>query len=289
MSVLGSAARRLARMVALLALVAAGTMALMRWSPGYFADAREMDARYASSARAEVQAEEAQRGSWRLLAAETLKGWRQGDFGVSRQYEIPVRALVAPRLAVTASLLARGVACGWILAVCAALPLSTVRSWGGVLGAPFTVLLAVPTGVMATLCLLWGHGGPAVVLTLLLASRDFKFLLRVLREAWRAPHLIAARGQGLRVHQLARVHVLRNVLPRMAALATLSLVTALSAIVPIEVIFDLPGVGQLAWTAAMNRDLPVLLAVTMLLAVVMGLAGMVSHGARGYAGAVETA
>ena len=45
-----------------------------------------------------------------------------------------------------------------------------------------------------------------------------------------------------------------------------SLVVSLSAAVPVEVIFDLPGLGQLAWTAAMNRDLPVLSAVTALLA-----------------------
>jgi peptide/nickel transport system permease protein len=276
-------------MVLLLALVAAGTMALMRWSPGYFADAREMDSRYAGDARAELQAEQAQEGSWRVLAVNTVNGWRHGDFGMSREYEVPVRDLVVPRLAVTASLLARGVGCGWMLAFCAALPLSTARGWAALLGAPLTLLLAVPTGVMATLCLLWNHGGPAVVLTLLLASRDFKFLLRVLREAWNAPHLIAARGQGLRVHQLGRVHVLRNVLPRMAALATMSLVTALSAIVPIEVIFDVPGVGQLAWTAAMNRDLPVLLAVTLLLAVTMALAGMLTQGVRGYTASVETA
>jgi hypothetical protein len=55
-------------MVLLLALVAAGTMALMRWSPGYFADAREMDSRYAGDARAELQAEQAQEHCERVAA-----------------------------------------------------------------------------------------------------------------------------------------------------------------------------------------------------------------------------
>jgi peptide/nickel transport system permease protein len=53
-----------------------------------------------------------------------------------------------------------------------------------------------------------------------------------------------------------------------------SFVLALSAVVPIEVVFDVPGLGQLAWNAAMNRDLPVLLAVTLLLAAGVGIAAL---------------
>jgi peptide/nickel transport system permease protein len=57
----------------------------------------------------------------------------------------------------------------------------------------------------------------------------------------------------------------------------LSIVTALGAFVPIEVIFNVPGVGQLAWSAVMNRDLPVLVAISLLMASVIGVAGMLSN------------
>jgi peptide/nickel transport system permease protein len=60
------------------------------------------------------------------------------------------------------------------------------------------------------------------------------------------------------------------------ALATLSIVTALSALVPVEVIFSVPGLGQLAWSAALNRDLPVLLAITMIMAIAVTCAGILS-------------
>jgi peptide/nickel transport system permease protein len=60
------------------------------------------------------------------------------------------------------------------------------------------------------------------------------------------------------------------------ALTTLSIVTALGALVPIEVIFTVPGVGQLAWSAVMNRDLPVLVAISLIMAFVIGLAGILS-------------
>jgi peptide/nickel transport system permease protein len=53
-------------------------------------------------------------------------------------------------------------------------------------------------------------------------------------------------------------------------------VTALGALVPIEVIFTVPGVGQLAWSAVMNRDLPVLVAISLLMASVVAFAGMLS-------------
>jgi hypothetical protein len=56
---------------------------------------------------------------------------------------------------------------------------------------PSTFLLAVPTAALATLCLLAGGGGPVLVMALLLAARDFKFLHSMLRKAWNEPHLMS--------------------------------------------------------------------------------------------------
>jgi ABC-type dipeptide/oligopeptide/nickel transport system permease component len=42
----------------------------------------------------------------------------------------------------------------------------------------------------------------------------------------------------------------------------------------VEVIFNVAGLGELAWSAALNRDLPVLLAVTMIMALAVTLSGM---------------
>jgi peptide/nickel transport system permease protein len=72
------------------------------------------------------------------------------------------------------------------------------------------------------------------------------------------------------------MHILPNVAPQLCALATLSIVTALGALVPIEVVFTVPGIGQLAWSAVMNRDLPVLVAIGLWMAFVVGVAGMLS-------------
>lgn len=266
--------RRLARAFVVVALVVIGTTFLVRSAPGYLSDAREMDARYGNAARAELSAEAAKSGSLKQLLQTEITGWTHGDLGISRQYEVPVAELIAPRLAVTGSLLLRSIVAAWLLALCAALVSSAGRRPSLLWQSPSTLLLAVPTAAMATLCMVSDHGGPVLVMTLLVAARDFKFLDRMLQKAWREPHLLQARAQGLSTPQLVLAHILPSIASQMLALATLSIVTALSALVPIEVIFSVPGLGQLAWSAAMNRDLPVLLAITMIMAVAVTLAGM---------------
>jgi peptide/nickel transport system permease protein len=270
-------AARGGRTLLLMIFAAAGTILLVRFAPGFFSDSREMDAKYAQAARAEIEAEQG-RGSALEIAGSTFKGWMRGDFGQSRQFGVPVAEVVSGRVRVSALLLAKGIAGGWLLAVLGALPASGLRRGGVVFGLPFTVLLAVPTAAMATACILSETGGPVAVLSLAIAAREFKFLRGVLGGAWHSPHLLQGRAQGLSSRALFTMHILPNAAPRLWALCTLAIVTALGALVPVEVIFNVPGVGQLAWSAVMNRDLPVLVAVSLLMACAVGLAGMLSAG-----------
>jgi peptide/nickel transport system permease protein len=267
---------RVSRTLLLMLFAAAGTILLVRFAPGYFTDYREMDTKYAQAAQAEIQADAVQQQSPNQIAMRMVEGWLKGDLGESRQYGVPVAELIGARLRVSALLLVRGILWGWLLAICAALPISAMRKGGVLGGLPFTLLLAIPTAAMATACILAEAGGPVLVLSLIIAAREFKFLRNLLEGAWRSPHLLQGRAQGLSTRALVTMHILPNVAPQLRALATLSIVTALGALVPIEVIFTVPGVGQLAWSAVMNRDLPVLVAVSLLMAAVVGIAGMLS-------------
>jgi len=273
---------RVARLVSLLLLAALGTIALVRFAPGYFADGREMDAQYGKEAQAAIRVQQDQQGSVMALAQSLLTGWWHRDLGRSRQYDVPVSELIQSRVWVTAKLLVRGVGCGWLLAFTVALPLSARQgSSGEVLVAwPTAIFLAIPLGAMATTCLLTNVGGPLFILTSLVGVRDFKFAYRLLRQSWKAPHLLYARAQGIAVHRITWVHLLPTLRTELLALSAMSFVIALSAIVPVEVVFDVPGLGQLAWSAAMNRDLPVLLAVTMLMALCIGTVSMFAEPAR---------
>ncbi len=276
MRLLITMAARMMRTLLLMLFAAVGTILLVRFAPGFFSDAREMDARYAQVAQAKMEMESARQQPVSVIAAKALEGWLHGDFGASRQYQTPVIDLLTARIPVSALLLSKGIVCGWLLAICAALPISGLRGKRVLWGVPFTVLLAIPASAMATAGIVSDAGGPVLVLSLLIAAREFKFLQSLLESAWRSPHLLLGRAQGMRARALLTLHILPNLAPQLCALATLSLVTALGALIPVEVVFTVPGVGELAWSAVMNRDLPVLAAISLLMACAVGLAGLIA-------------
>jgi len=264
----------LGRTLLIVLLVILGSTILMRFAPGYLSDAREMDSRYAVEARAELSAEAERSRSIPQMVIAEIRGWAHGDFGTSRQFEVPVSELIAPRVAVSGGLLLRGIGLAWVVALCAALIASAGRNPSVFWQTPATIVLAIPTAALATFCLLADRGGPVLVMALLLAARDFKFLDHTLRKAWLEPHVLQARAQGIGPWRVVVAHLAPALAPRLGALASLSVVTALSALVPVEVIFNVPGLGQLAWNAALNRDLPVLLGVMVLMAVAVTCTGM---------------
>jgi ABC-type dipeptide/oligopeptide/nickel transport system permease component len=56
--------------------------------------------------------------------------------------------------------------------------------------------------------------------------------------------------------------------PQLLALAGVSVSIAFTASIPVEALCDLPGLGQLAWKAALSRDLYLLVTLTMIVALV---------------------
>jgi peptide/nickel transport system permease protein len=79
---------------------------------------------------------------------------------------------------------------------------------------------------------------------------------------------VMARSRGLAPARLFLFHVVPPALMPLVALAGVSVTLAFGASIPVEAIADVPGIGQLAWRAALGRDLPVLVAVTLLLTVI---------------------
>ena len=274
----GQFLRRIARVVSLILLSLLATTVLMRFAPGYFADSNEMDPQHAAIAREQLQAQHQQESSLPILVKAQLGQWLHGDLGRSRHFGIPVSELMRDRIQSTGRLLIESVLCGWVLALVVAVPVSMRRGRSGemLIAAPSALLLAIPVGALAMLCLIFDRGGPVLVLSAMIAARDFKLVYRLLRHTTQAPVLLFARAHGMRTLRIAQVHLLPMLLSEFFALAMSSFVLALSACVPVEVIFDAPGIGQLAWSAAMNRDLPVLLAVTLLMAGCVGVAAMLN-------------
>jgi peptide/nickel transport system permease protein len=71
--------------------------------------------------------------------------------------------------------------------------------------------------------------------------------------------------------------VLRPAAPSIIALAGVCLSVAFGAAIPAEVICDSPGLGQLAWQAALKRDMPLLVDITILVSVLAGVSGLASE------------
>ena len=85
---------------------------------------------------------------------------------------------------------------------------------------------------------------------------------------------------GLHPARILAFHVAPPVLPELLALSGISVSMALGSMVPVEALCDSPGVGQLVWQAAMARDLPVLVNVTLLLAALTIAANLLADTAR---------
>jgi peptide/nickel transport system permease protein len=102
----GAAVLRLLRVASLVLLAVLGTMALLRFAPGYFTDTREMDAEHASIVRQQLQSQQQREGSFAAMATAQLRSWMHGDLGRSRQFDAPVSTLLHDRIRTTARLLA---------------------------------------------------------------------------------------------------------------------------------------------------------------------------------------
>jgi peptide/nickel transport system permease protein len=126
-------------------------------------------------------------------------------------------------------------------------------------------MLSLPAALLAYLCFVAGARS-ATVLVLVLAPRIFRFTRNMLVQSYGSLHVEMARARGIREMSILTRHVLPAVAPQILALAAASASMAIGAAIPIEAVCDVPGLGRLAWEAATARDLPVLVNLTMLIA-----------------------
>lgn len=260
-------------------MIEGATVLVVRLAPGYFADPNALDPRLAAQVQAQTAAERAQAGNPFLAGLREDAALLTGRLGESRYYHVPVRELISARWPVTLRLLAGGLGYGWLAAALAALlgllaPSRWAASGERALGMTAMLLIAVPSGALAALSLASGYGTAALVIAAFTAPRVYRFLRVLLEAHLKTGHILQARAAGLTTGSILRSHVLPGAMGELAAILGTSLVLALGALVPVEVVFDLPGIAQLAWTSALNRDLPVIAATTLVIAIGVALAAM---------------
>lgn len=113
---------------------------------------------------------------------------------------------------------------------------------------------------------------PVAALSLAGLPSLFLPLAAALRAQWQQPYVDTARAKGVSRLRTGWRHVLPNALPVFIARLGDLLPSVVAGAVVIEVVFALPGMGQLLATAAAARDVPVLIGGVLLLAVVRLLA-----------------
>jgi ABC-type dipeptide/oligopeptide/nickel transport system permease component len=265
-------------LVVLVLLASVASALLVRFSPGSRVDERELDPRMSPETVAALRAE---REAETSLRAGFLGYWKKalrGDLGESKSRNAPIMALLVQNAPATLRRLGIGLAGAWFLGLGLAIVVARFR---GVLGLDAGmalaagILLSLPAAVLAYLCLTMGAAVDSVLM-LVLAPRVFRFSRNLLLEAYGAPHIGMARARGIGEMPILFGHVLRGSVPQMLALLAASLSMAVGAIIPIEAMCDAAGLGRLAWQAAMSRDLPLLLNLTMLISLLTTAAMMLA-------------
>src|SRR5579863_4435812 len=261
--------RKLFSLVLLSILGALLSATMLRLTPGHDVDQRELDSRLSQSSIEAIRSEHARNSSLIHFFKNYLVGAVHGDFGTSESLQQPVFALVKERLPVTAKSIALGLFAAWLLAFALATASLAHRGW--VIGAPSTllsgILLGLPSGVIA-LFSVYLRAPVFVAIAAVSFPRLFRYTRNLLVDARNQPHVLAARARGVGSLQIFFRHVLPPAAPGLVALLGVSVSIAFGAALPIEALCDSAGVGQLAWNAALNRDMPLLTSLTLVVTLI---------------------
>jgi peptide/nickel transport system permease protein len=109
---------------------------------------------------------------------------------------------------------------------------------------------------------------PAIVLAAFNVSLLTRFTRSAVLEVIGNDYVRAARAKGLPEHTVVTRYVLRAALPSVVTVLGLVFANVLTGAVLVEKIFAWPGIGQYAYQAAVNVDVPAIAGVSMFVAIV---------------------
>lgn len=241
---------------------------------------------------------------WFVQYIDWVGGIVQGDMGQSLRLSLPVSEVVGEAFWNSAALAATALVAVTVVAiplgVLAAIKRGTFADL--VIGMFSYIGASMPEFVTATLLLvllagpatgLLPAGGfvapgeslggfamhvilPGATLGLILIAHISRQVRSEMSDVLSSDFIRAARLKGLRERRVIRRHALPNSLAPAIAVISLDVGYLLGGIIVVEEIFAWPGLGRLLIYALENRDLPVIQAVTLVLAAVYALSNLVS-------------
>ncbi len=220
-----------------------------------------------------------------------LKGLLQGDLGRSYAQKTQVTTLILARLPATITLMAAGifveVLLGLTLGIIAALDrggpidrLVMAAAFVGVSAPQFVVALLLLYLFAATLG--WfpmsGYGSfsnivlPAATLGLLGAGWYARMVRSAMIDVLNQDFIRTARAKGLSGRRIILRHALPNAILPIIAMIGIDIGQFMGGVVVVEAVYGWPGIGQLAWQAIQQVDIPIIMGVTLTsaLAIILG-------------------
>jgi peptide/nickel transport system permease protein len=302
--------RRLFLMLPVTIILSIFVFVITNWLPGDAAIAQmgeehQLDDRALERLRADMGLDQPAPVRYLLWLADMARG----DFGTSTRINQPVSDLILARLPVTIQL---GVA-SMVVTLLIALPFGvisavrpgsiidrvvTVFSLSGVaipnfwLGVLFVLVFSVTLGwlppsgwvpiyqdpVEAIRYLIM----PSIVLGTASAASITRHLRSSLVETLQQPYVTTAYAKGLHSYSVVYAHALRNALIPVVTLLGLQIGNLISGSVIVETIFGLPGIGRTTVDAILSRDLPVLQATVLIIALMVLLANLITDIVYGW-------
>jgi peptide/nickel transport system permease protein len=246
---------------------------LVRFAPGFGVDESELDSRLNDASIRALREQNQPQQSLPAFYAGYLASIARGDLGNSRLLQRPISDLLRERIPETAITVTLGLVLGWTLGLTLAMLVVMSRGWSVDLLSSILVgvLLCLPAAVLGLLFVLM-RAPARLVIALIVFPNVFRYARNLLQRSAAQPHVLMAHAKGLSRSRILLWHVLKPVAPQLLALAGVSVSAALTAAIPVEALCDLPGIGQLAWKAALGRDLNLLIDLTMIVTVVTLLA-----------------
>lgn len=207
-----------------------------------------------------------------------------GDLGESYQLRIPVATAIGEQVASTLILALCGAALALIITIVVAV--ATAKRSALVRGAASTtelVISSMPSFAIGILLLLafsfrlhlfpigGDHGWrslilPVLTLALPIAASHTQVLRQSLEEILDQPFILMARARGMSDTAVRLGHALRHACAPLITLSGFTLAQMLGWVVITETLFARPGLGRLMVDSTTNSDVPVVVGVTLFVA-----------------------
>jgi peptide/nickel transport system permease protein len=269
------------RVVAVMLMASFAGAMLMRIAPGFSSDDQELNSGLSSQSIQAIRNAHLMDADIPHFYASYIASLIHGDLGTSRSLNQPVKDLLRERLPITLVNLAFALAVGWLLglALAIAAQLREGRGLSVLANGLSGTFISTPAAALALVFLLL-RWPPVFAAALLVFPKIYRYAQNLLQQSSEMPHVLTARAKGAGPWRVLAWHVAPIAFPQLIALVGVSISIGIGVLLPIEVVSDVAGIGQLAWHAAQARDLPLLVNLTMVVTFVTVCATLISEAAQ---------